>query len=68
MARPLADALTAYRHVADARERVLGADHPDALTSRNDEARCLEQLGRGPEAVEVYRRVAAIRQRVPGGG
>ncbi|MFD7478188.1 tetratricopeptide repeat protein [Streptomyces sp. NPDC059837] len=58
-----ADALTEYRHVADARERVLGADHPDALASRNDEAHCLEQLGRGQEAAELYQRVAALRQR-----
>jgi alkyl sulfatase BDS1-like metallo-beta-lactamase superfamily hydrolase len=57
-----ADALTEYRRVATARERVLGADHPDTLASRNDEAHCLEQLGRGAEAVELYRRVAVLRQ------
>jgi Flp pilus assembly protein TadD len=51
-----------YRTVAEARERVLGADHPEALASRNDEAHCLEQLGRGTEAVELYRKVAALRQ------
>jgi hypothetical protein len=54
--------------VAAARERVLGAHHPDTLASRNDEAHCLEQLGRGAEAVELYRRVAVLRQqRGPGG-
>jgi eukaryotic-like serine/threonine-protein kinase len=31
--------------------------------SRVDEAHCLEQLGRHAEAVELYRRVAALRQR-----
>ncbi|NNN37955.1 tetratricopeptide repeat protein, partial [Streptomyces sp. S3(2020)] len=56
-----ADALTEYRRVAAARERVLGADHPDTLASRNDEAHCLEQLGRGEEAVELYRQTAALR-------
>ena len=44
-------------------EPVLGADHPDTLSSRNDEAHCLEQLGRTAEAVELYRQVAALRQR-----
>ena len=57
-----ADALTVYQQVAEARERVLGMDHPDALAGRNDEAHCLEQLGRHEEAVELYRRVAALRQ------
>ncbi|MEV7872192.1 tetratricopeptide repeat protein, partial [Streptomyces sp. NPDC088124] len=56
------DALSAYRQVADTRDRVLGATHPDALASRNDEAHCLEQLGRGAEAVQLYRQVAALRQ------
>jgi hypothetical protein len=57
-----ADALSEYRRVAAARERVLGPDHADTLASRNDEAHCLEQLGRGQEAVELYRRVAVSRQ------
>ncbi len=56
------DALAVYRQVAQARQRVLGAGHPDALASRNDEAHCLEQLGRSTEAVELYRQVAALRQ------
>ncbi|RPF30841.1 hypothetical protein [Streptomyces sp. TLI_185] len=32
------------------------------LASRIDEAHCLEQLGRGAEAVELYRRVAVLRR------
>ncbi|MDV9196465.1 tetratricopeptide repeat protein, partial [Streptomyces sp. Wh19] len=47
--------------VAAARDRLLGPGHPDALAARNDEAHCLEQLGRGTEAVELYRQVAALR-------
>jgi hypothetical protein len=63
-----ADALTEYRRVAAARERVLGVDHPDTLAGRNDEAHCLEQLGHGQEADQLYRRVAAVRaQRAAGG-
>ena len=62
------DALTAYRRVASARERVPGSAHPDTLAGRNGEAHCLEQLGRGAEAVEPYRRAAvARRQRASGG-
>ncbi|MGW1149098.1 tetratricopeptide repeat protein, partial [Streptomyces sp. NPDC002454] len=60
------EAMAAYHTVAEARARVLGADHPDTLASRNDEAHCLEQLGRGTEAVELYRQVAALRQGAAG--
>ncbi|MFV0137635.1 tetratricopeptide repeat protein [Streptomyces sp. HMX87] len=53
------------REVAAARARVLGPDHPDTLTARDDEAHCLEQLRRSTEAVELYRRVAVVRRRTP---
>ena len=55
-------ALGVYHEVAQARARVLGADHPDTLTSRNDEAGCLEHLGRTAEAQELYRHVASARR------
>ncbi|MYR45555.1 tetratricopeptide repeat protein, partial [Streptomyces sp. SID5910] len=58
-------ALTEYSEVAAARERVLGADHPDTLASRDDEAHCLEQLGRGPQAAELYRKAAQPRRPAP---
>jgi hypothetical protein len=38
-----ADALTEYRRVATARERVLGPDHTDTLAGRNNEAHCPER-------------------------
>ncbi|MGQ4445352.1 tetratricopeptide repeat protein, partial [Streptomyces violaceoruber] len=38
-----------------------GPDRPDTLVARDDEAHCLEQLGRAAEAAELYRRVAALR-------
>ena len=57
-----AEALTEYRKVAEARERTLGAGHPDTLAGRNDEAHCLEQLGRRAEAADLYRRVADLRR------
>lgn len=56
------EALDVYRQVADARERVLGAAHLDALASQGDLAQCLEQLGRRDEAAALQRRVAALHQ------
>ncbi|MFD1829637.1 protein kinase [Streptomyces desertarenae] len=56
----------AHRAVADDRERVLGADHPDTLASRHELARALGRLGRWEEALEVCRRVARARARVLG--
>lgn len=44
------EALMAYREVAEARARVLGPDHPQTLAARDDEAHCLERLGRSAEA------------------
>ena len=60
-----AGALAVYREVAEGREQVLGASHPDTLTSRNDEARCLAQLGRTAEAQAIYRRVVDLREEAP---
>lgn len=63
-----AEALTEYRGVADARERVLGADHPDTLAAREDEAHCLVRLGHAREAAELHRRAAALRGQGLAGG
>ncbi|AKA08590.1 hypothetical protein SAZ_09230 [Streptomyces noursei ZPM] len=57
-----AEALDAYRDVADARARTLGAAHLDALASRGEQAQCLARLGRTAEADALHRRVAALRQ------
>jgi hypothetical protein len=58
-------ALAVYHDVTAVREKVLGPAHPDTLTSRNDEARCLEHLGRGAEAQALYRAVAAQAGEAP---
>lgn len=54
--------------MADARERVVGPDHPDTLAAREDEAHCLERVGHAREAAELYRRVAAPRGQGLAGG
>ncbi|WP_371330027.1 tetratricopeptide repeat protein [Streptomyces sp. TP-A0356] len=62
-----AGALMEYHRVAAAREHLLGPDHPDTLAAREDKAHCPEQVGRGREAVELYRRVAVPRRQLAAG-
>ncbi|MGW2280243.1 tetratricopeptide repeat protein [Streptomyces sp. NPDC001770] len=50
-----AEALVLYRRVAEARTRVLGPVHPDAVASRDDEARCRQQLDAGAQLAEPHR-------------
>ncbi|MBT2385551.1 serine/threonine-protein kinase [Streptomyces sp. ISL-11] len=56
----------AHRDVAAERERVLGPDHPDTLTSRYEAAFTLSLRGRPDEALREYARAASGRQRVLG--
>jgi hypothetical protein len=60
LALPLAD------HVARERERYLGADHPDTLSSRHLVGVALYQLDREAEAASVISAVAQARSRVLG--
>jgi len=53
------------RILADA-ERVLGADHPDTLTSRNNLAGAYESAGRLEEAIRLHERTLADAERVLG--
>ncbi|MEW1739757.1 tetratricopeptide repeat protein, partial [Nocardia beijingensis] len=48
------------------RERVLGADHPDTLVSRNNLASVYKAAGRVVEAIPLYERTLADRERVLG--
>jgi tetratricopeptide (TPR) repeat protein len=48
------------------RERVLGPDHPDTLTSRNNLAGCLEWVGRAGAALPLYEQTLTDRARVLG--
>ncbi|MGC9378769.1 tetratricopeptide repeat protein [Streptomyces sp. MH13] len=55
-----------HRAVADERERLLGADHPDTLASRYEVAFALSRTGHAADALRTYKRVAAARIRVLG--
>jgi tetratricopeptide (TPR) repeat protein len=48
------------------RERVLGPDHPDTLSSRNDLAEAYRAAGRAAEAIVLLERTLADRERVLG--
>ena len=47
-------------------ERVLGPDHPDTLTTRNNLAGAYDSAGRFGEAIELYEQVLFERERVLG--
>jgi tetratricopeptide (TPR) repeat protein len=47
-------------------ERVLGTDHPDTLTTRNNLALAYREAGRTAEAIGLYERTLADRERVLG--
>ncbi len=47
-------------------QRAVPADHPVALTVKQNSAGALEALGRRDEAVELYRQVISARERVLG--
>ena len=51
------------RLVAD-QERVLGPDHPDTLTARNNLAAAYQDAGRTAEAIPLHEQVLADRERV----
>jgi hypothetical protein len=52
--------------VIEARRRVVGAEHPDTLTSQNNLAGVLRDLGRLEESEAEYRVVVDARGRVLG--
>ncbi|MEU6632132.1 tetratricopeptide repeat protein [Streptomyces parvus] len=54
------------RHVLDNESRVLGPDHPDTLTSRNNYALALNRLGEHRQAADLYLRVVADSERLLG--
>jgi len=49
-----------------ARERVLGPDHPDTLTSRNNLANAYQAAGRTDEAITLHEQNLTARERVLG--
>ena len=60
------DSIEFYEQVLADRVRVLGPDHPDTLTVRNNLAGAYKSAGRLAEAVELFERVLADRVRVLG--
>ena len=60
------DSIELYEQVLAERERVLGPDHPDTLTIRNNLAGAYKSAGRLAEAIELYEQVLADRVRVLG--
>ncbi|WP_328978415.1 tetratricopeptide repeat protein [Streptomyces canus] len=63
----LAASATAYwQHAATNSERLLGEDHPDTLTARNNLAASYGQAGRIDEAIGLLERVVVDHERVLG--
>ena len=61
-----AEAITMYEQNLAARERVLGADHPDTLATRDNLATAYRAAGRTAEAITTYEQNLAARERVLG--
>ena len=55
-----------YEQTLADRERVLGPDHPDTLTSRNNLAVAYRDAGRTAEAITLHEQTLADRERVLG--
>jgi hypothetical protein len=55
-----------YEQILTDRLRVLGAEHPGALSSRNNLAYAYESVGRLGEAITLYEQTLADRLRVLG--
>jgi len=61
-----AGALPLFRRALESRERLLGPEHPDTLTSVNNLAHCLNALGDAAGALPLYRRALESKERVLG--
>ncbi|MBL7487971.1 tetratricopeptide repeat protein [Frankia sp. AgB1.9] len=61
-----ADAITLYERTLADRERVLGTDHPDTLTSRSHLANGYVSIGRLADAIRLHEANAADRARTLG--
>jgi len=60
------EAIELFEQVLAECKRLLGADHPDTLTTRNNLASAYDSAGRFGEAIELYEQVLADRVRVLG--
>jgi hypothetical protein len=55
-----------YRQALELRGRVLGPEHPDTITSINNLAGTVEQLGRVQEAALLYKQLWEVSAKVWG--
>jgi tetratricopeptide (TPR) repeat protein len=62
----LAEATPLYERALTDCERILGAEHPDTLTSRDNLASAYEAAGRLGEATPLYERALTDRERILG--
>ncbi|KAF2626414.1 kinesin light chain 1 [Macroventuria anomochaeta] len=59
-------AKTTHEQVLSAREKVLGLEHPDTLTSMGNVALALSSQGKYAEAEKMHRETLALRKKVSG--
>jgi serine/threonine protein kinase len=62
----LSKALEHLNRSYEIREKILGAEHSDTLSSRDAVARLIARMGRGAQAEEELRSVVAVRERLQG--
>ena len=55
-----------HRQTLELREKVLGQEHPDTLTSMNNLAMVLSSQGKYEEAEEMHRQTLELREKVLG--
>ena len=55
-----------HRQTLELREKVLGPEHPDTLTSMNNLAEVLTDQGKYEAAEEMHRQVLELREKVLG--
>jgi tetratricopeptide (TPR) repeat protein len=61
-----AEAIPLLEQALADRERILGPDHPDTLTSRNSLAQAYESVGRTAEAIPLLEQALAGFERIFG--
>ena len=66
--KPLCEAEAEYRQLLDLERRILGADHPDTLSTVHDLATMFLVSGNYQEAEKLYRENLQIRETRPGTG
>ncbi|MCB5166483.1 tetratricopeptide repeat protein [Streptomyces bambusae] len=61
-----AEALAAWRELAERAARELGPDHPDTVTARANLAACLDTMGRHDQALDLHEQVLSESERLLG--